>query len=167
MGSIRLRDTYCENALSKEIAYLLSLDIGRFLAGFYENAGIRTPYARYGGWENTLIAGHTPGHYLSALAQACQNAGVCEEDKKRLFEKLTRMVDGLLECGARREGFLWAAPAVRGGAEAQFDNVEQCARSGCGKSSRRMDRPPCSFMGRRDGGARPRRGIRRHERLPL
>ena len=125
LGSIRLRDTYCENALSKEIAYLLSLDIGRFLAGFYENAGIRTPYVRYGGWENTLIAGHTPGHYLSALAQACQNAGVCEEDKKRLFEKLTRIVDGLLECSARREGFLWAAPAVRGGAEAQFDNVEQ------------------------------------------
>ena len=52
LGSIFIRDAYLQNALSKEIDYLLSLDPGRFLAGFYENAGIPTPYVRYGGWEN-------------------------------------------------------------------------------------------------------------------
>ena len=39
-GSVVMEDGYLKNALKKEISYLLSLDDGRFLAGFYENAGI-------------------------------------------------------------------------------------------------------------------------------
>ena len=94
-GSIMMRDPYLENALEKEIDYLLSLDVGRFLAGFYENAGIPTPYVRYGGWEDKLIAGHCPGHYLSALAQASCNAGVLADKREKIRGKLVRMVDGL------------------------------------------------------------------------
>lgn len=126
-GGIRLRGEFFENALSKEVAYLLSLDEGRFLAGFYENAGIRTPYIRYGGWENMLIGGHCAGHYLSALAQACVNPGVEETSRNKLFYKLRRMTDGLLECQRNskgEKGFLWAAPAAGKDVEAQFDNVE-------------------------------------------
>ena len=129
MGSVVMEDEFLANALSKEIAYLLSLDDGRFLAGFYENAGMRTPFVRYGGWENTLIAGHAVGHYLSALAQAVCNRGVDENTRGKLFAKLRRMVDGLSECQQNskgKRGFLWAAPAASAGdAEAQFDNVER------------------------------------------
>lgn len=128
-GSVVMEDGYLKNALEKEISYLLSLDDGRFLAGFYENAGIRTPYVRYGGWESDLIAGHAVGHYLSALAQGCSNRGVGEEQRGKLYLKLKRMVDGLAECQSCSKGgkgFLWAAPPASAGyPEAQFDNVEK------------------------------------------
>ena len=128
LGSIVMEDEYLKNALAKEVSYLLSLDEGRFLAGFYENAGIRTPYVRYGGWESDLIAGHAAGHYLSALAQGCANGGVDDAARGKLYRKLTRMVDGLAECqrcSKGKRGFLWAAPpAAAGYPEAQFDNVE-------------------------------------------
>ena len=129
LGSIVMRDQYLENALDKEIDYLSSLDVGRFLAGFYENAGISTPYVRYGGWENKLIAGHCSGHYLSALAQASCNAGVAADKRDKIKQKLVRMVDGLKECQQNskgRPGFLWAAPLIsKENPEAQFDNVER------------------------------------------
>ena len=124
-GSIRLTGNYAKNALEKEISYLLSIDEGRLLAGFYENAGIPTRYVRYGGWEDKLIAGHTMGHYLSALAQAYKNGGVGETERAKLLRKLQRICDALLECGEKRGGLVWAAPAVKGGIEAQFDNVER------------------------------------------
>ena len=117
-GSVVMEDGYLKNALEKEISYLLSLDDGRFLAGFYENAGIRTPYVRYGGWESDLIAGHAVGHYLSALAQGCSNRGVGEEQRGKLYLKLKRMVDGLAECQSCSKGgkgFLWAAPPASAG----------------------------------------------------
>lgn len=128
LGSVLLRDGYCVNALEKEIKYLLSLQEGRLLAGFYRNAGLPTSFVRYEGWENSLIGGHTIGHYLTALSQAYVNAGVEESDRIKLYRKLRAIVDGLAECQAHslgKPGFLWGAtPARAEGAEAQFDNVE-------------------------------------------
>lgn len=128
-GSIVLTDAYQKNAFEKEIAYLLSLEEGRLLAGFYENAGIKTPFVRYGGWESMLIGGHTLGHYLSALAQAEQNAGLEDGDRAALARKRRRIIAGLAECQRHSRGepgFLWGAPAaLPGDAEAQFDNVER------------------------------------------
>lgn len=128
LGSVCLRDGYSVNALEKEISYLLSLQEGRLLAGFYRNAELPTPFVRYGGWEDSLIGGHTLGHYMTALAQACANAGVKESDRAALRKKLVALVDGLAECQAHslgKPGFLWGAtPARAEGAEAQFDNVE-------------------------------------------
>ena len=40
LGSIAVTDEYSQNAVNKEIEYLLSLDEGRLLAGCYENAGL-------------------------------------------------------------------------------------------------------------------------------
>ncbi len=123
-----LTDGKCAHALELEISYLRSLEAGRLLAGFYENAGLRTSFVRYGGWEGKLIAGHTMGHYLSALAQAATNAGVKETARGELLEKLQYIVGKLAFCQEHtrgKRGFLWAAPLVTGGAEAQFDNVER------------------------------------------
>ena len=126
LGSIRLRGEYVQNALDKEVRYLLSLDAGRLLAGFYENAGIRTPYVRYGGWESMLIGGHTLGHYLSAVSQASRNPGVPEEARERFLARVRRICDVLSECGARHSGLIWGAPLAEGaGIEVQFDNVER------------------------------------------
>ena len=72
IGKTTLTDPYAVNGLQKEIAYLLSLDEDRLLAGFYQNSALGgNGHAMYGGgWEGALIGGHTLGHYLSALAQA-------------------------------------------------------------------------------------------------
>lgn len=74
-----MTDNYCTNAFNKEIEYLLSFDVNRLLAGFRENAVLNTLGAKkYGGWENTNIAGHAVGHYLSAIAQAYQNPTITD-----------------------------------------------------------------------------------------
>ena len=71
LADVTMTDEYCTNAFDKELKYLLSFDNDRLLSGFRENAGLNTKGAkRYGGWENTNIAGHAVGHYLTALAQA-------------------------------------------------------------------------------------------------
>ena len=82
ISDVKMTDDYCTNAFEKEMKYLLSFDTERLLAGFRENAGLSTNGAkRYGGWENTNIAGHCVGHYLTALAQAYQNPNVTSDQK--------------------------------------------------------------------------------------
>ncbi len=130
MDEVVQLDDYCTNSLELELAYLTSFDADKLLAGFRETAGLSMKgAARYGGWENTLIGGHTMGHYLTAMAQAYVNAGVSEEDKKTIYAMLTEIVDGLLECQQNskgKEGFLFGATVLdASNVELQFDNVEQ------------------------------------------
>ncbi len=124
---VTMKDAWCVNALDKEADYLLSLDANRLLAGFYENAGLKTPYVRYGGWESGLIGGHTLGHFLSALSLASTNSGIARDKRLALQKKLLACVKGLKECQeALGTGFLWGAKMVQAGdPEAQFDNVER------------------------------------------
>lgn len=79
ISDITMLDSYSVNAFKKEMEYLLSFDTNRLLAGFRENAGLNTlGVKRYGGWENTNIAGHAVGHYMSAIAQAYQNPSLTD-----------------------------------------------------------------------------------------
>ncbi len=128
ISSVLQRDPCCVNALRKELDYLLSLDADRFLAGFRENAGLPKKAERYGGWEEMLIAGHTPGHYLTAAAQAVANPGTSRADGEALRQKLDYMVSELKLCQENskgKPGFLFAGilkdPADP---ELQFDHVE-------------------------------------------
>lgn len=129
LKDITMTDEYCTNAFSKEIKYLLSFDNNRLLAGFRENAGLNTWGAkRYGGWENTNIAGHTVGHYLTALAQAYQHPELTDSQRQELLSKMKALIDGMRECQKNskgRPGLIWAASHPNGtGVEVQFDNVE-------------------------------------------
>jgi len=129
MTDLKMTDSYAVNAFSKEVKYLLSFDNNRLLAGFRDNAGLNMQNAkRYGGWENTLIGGHTVGHYLSALAQAYTNPNLSESDRTAVMNKIKALVDGMAECQKNSKGqpgFLWAATKKSGkGVEFQFDNVE-------------------------------------------
>ena len=126
LSAVRIEDKYLINALAKECDYLSSLEEGRLLAGFYENAGIRTPFVRYGGWESGLIGGHTLGHYLTAIAQMSVHPALPLEKRAFFSARAKRMTDELSDCqDAAGSGFLWGAPLIAGGTEAQFDNVEQ------------------------------------------
>ncbi len=128
LSCVRVTDAFAHNALEREIDYLLSLQEGGLLAGFYENAGLKTSFVRYGGWEDMLIGGHTLGHYLTALAQAYVNPAVSEEKRSSAYRKLEKIVLGLADCQAHSKGesgFLWGArQPVSGGVEGQFDHVE-------------------------------------------
>lgn len=123
---VKLTDPFFINALSKEISYLLSLDNDRLLANFRKNGGVDWKDCEpYNGWENSLIGGHTMGHYLTALAQASVSAAASSSDRKKVYDKMTAIVDGLAEC-QRDNGFLWGANVINvGNLEIQFDNVEK------------------------------------------
>ena len=128
MGQVTVTDEYCANAFNKEIAYLLSFDTDRLLAGFRETAGLDMRGAvRYSGWEDDLIGGHCVGHYMTAVAQAY--ASLQEGDSRRdaLYKLAVTMTDGLKECQqALGTGFIFGAKIIdKNNVEAQFDNVEK------------------------------------------
>ena len=129
ISDITMTDNYCTNAFSKEMEYLLAFDTEKLLAGFRDNAGLSTNGAtRYGGWENTNIAGHCVGHYLTAIAQAYQNPTISDKDKNELYSRMKKLIDGMQQCqnnSKGKPGFLWAAPKPSdGNVERQFDRVE-------------------------------------------
>ncbi len=130
LSDVTMTDSYSANAFEKEIAYLLSFDANRLLCGFRENAGLNTNGARrYAGWENTLIAGHTIGHYLTALAQAYQNPTLTDAQRGKISDMLDTLLAGMRECQQHsrgKEGFLWAGQIKnQNNVEQQFDLVEQ------------------------------------------
>lgn len=99
LADITMEDAYCTNAFAKEIEYLLSFDVNRLLCGFRENAKMNTMGAkRYKGWEDTLIAGHTVGHYLTALAQAYLHPELTDTQKKKISDMLDGLLSGMAEC---------------------------------------------------------------------
>ena len=105
ISDVKMTDQYVTNAFSLELKYLLSFDNNRLLAGFRENAGMNTFGAkRYGGWENTLIGGHSVGHYLTALSQAYQNPNISAEERDALMNKMKVLVDGMKECQKNSKG---------------------------------------------------------------
>ncbi len=124
VSSVSAEGDFFENALEKEIDYLMSLDPERLLVNFRKNAGILTDLEPYGGWENSLIGGHTMGHYLTALSQAYVNAATPSSDRKKIYGRITELIDGLAEC-QRKNGFLWGASFLSVNVEEQFDNVEK------------------------------------------
>ncbi len=130
ISDITLTDAYSVNAFDKEMEYLLSFDMNRLLAGFRENAGLNTFGAKkYGGWENTNIAGHAIGHYLTAVAQAYQSPDISETQRDKLMSNMKTLIDGMRECQINskgKPGFIWAGGHPNSSnVEVQFDNVEQ------------------------------------------
>ena len=130
LSDITMTDSYCTNAFSKEVEYLLSFDTNRLLCGFRENAKMNTYGAqRYAGWENSLIAGHTVGHYLSAVAMAYQNPNLTDAQRKSFSDKLDALLNGMKECqnnSKGRPGFLWAGQVKNpNNVEQQFDLIQQ------------------------------------------
>jgi len=68
LSAVRLKPSIWATAVETNRKYLLLLDPDRLLHNFRKGAGLETKAPRYGGWENQSIAGHTLGHYLSALS---------------------------------------------------------------------------------------------------
>ncbi|WP_024891618.1 glycoside hydrolase family 127 protein [Luteimonas huabeiensis] len=67
-GSVRLLPSVFAEQVAATRGYLLRLSPDRLLHNFRQQAGLAPRAEPYGGWEADTIAGHTLGHYLSALA---------------------------------------------------------------------------------------------------
>ena len=127
LGQVDVTDAYLTNAENKDIAYLLSLDADRLLAGFRETAGLDMQgVSRYAGWETSLIGGHTLGHYLTAMAQAAATLPDTDERDWEIIARLTYIIDELKKCqDALGTGYIFGATLRdKKNVELQFDNVE-------------------------------------------
>lgn len=113
LNMVEITEPVLENALCKEQEYLRSIDSDRLLAGFRETAGLGKKAERYpGGWEDAELAGHTLGHYMTALAQLGAASGA-----RDIKYRLEYIVQQLAEC-QREDGYLSAS------GEELFDRLE-------------------------------------------
>lgn len=122
MDEVEILDDYYLAAQTSDIAFLKKFDNDRMLARFRETAGLDTKGAQaYGGWETSLLAGHSVGHYLTAAAQAVKTTGDTE-----LKDKLAAIIAGLAECQDKvGTGFIFGAQMEdKSKIELQFDILE-------------------------------------------
>jgi DUF1680 family protein len=75
---VTLRPSPFADALAANRRYLLSLDPERLLHNFYVSAGLPPKGPSYGGWESSGLAGHSLGHWLSAVSLLIANGGDAE-----------------------------------------------------------------------------------------
>nr|WP_287979403.1 beta-L-arabinofuranosidase domain-containing protein [Sphingomonas sp.] len=97
LAAVRLRPSDYDTAISVNRAYLLRLQPDRLLHNFRLYAGLTPKGAIYGGWESDTIAGHTLGHYLSALVLMWQQTGDAEMRRRADY-----IVGELALCQAKR-----------------------------------------------------------------
>lgn len=82
LAQVRLTPSPWLDAQQANLRFLLSLEPDRLLARFRENAGLTPKAPLYGGWESDIIAGHTLGHYLSALSLHHAHTGDAETRRR-------------------------------------------------------------------------------------
>ena len=93
-------------AMDANVNYLLKIEADRLLADFRTHAGLKAKGEKYGGWESSGLAGHTLGHYLSALSLHYASTGDAE-----FLTRANYIVDELDECQkARKTGYIGAIP---------------------------------------------------------
>lgn len=106
-----------KEAQRRNAQYLLDLDPDRLLHNFRRFAGLKPKAPRYGGWESTELAGHTLGHYLTAISLYYASSG-----DERFLERIDYIVDELAQVqAAQGDGY---ASSIPGGREL-FREIEQ------------------------------------------
>lgn len=111
LTAIKLAPSDYATALTTNRRYLLTLDPDRLLHNFRLYAGLEPKGALYGGWEADTIAGHTLGHYLSALVLTWQQTGDGEMRRRADY-----IVAELAEAQAKRgTGYVGALGRKRDG----------------------------------------------------
>lgn len=85
LSSVRLLPSPWLTAVTVNEAYLLSLSPDRLLHNFRAGAGLKPRGEGYGGWENDTIAGHSLGHYLSAISLMHAQTGNAELRRRAAY----------------------------------------------------------------------------------
>jgi DUF1680 family protein len=105
-GDVELLNSPFKEAMEADTRYLLSLKPDRLLSQFRSHSGLMPKDEIYGGWENSGLAGHTLGHYLSACA--LQYAATRDT---AWLNRVNYVVKELDECQrARKTGYIGAIP---------------------------------------------------------
>ena len=108
LAHVRLLDSPFKQAMERNADYLLRLEADRFLHNTRKYAGLQPKGELYGGWEAKGIAGHTLGHYLTALAQQFAATG-----DARFRERLSYTVSEMATCqDAYGDGYVGALPPL-------------------------------------------------------
>ena len=108
LGQVQLLEGPFKRAMERNAKYLLSLDPDRLLHNTRKYAGLQPKGALYGGWEARGIAGHTLGHYLTALSQQYAATG-----DARFRDRIDYIVREMAECQrAYGDGYVGALPPV-------------------------------------------------------
>jgi len=106
VSDVKLLDGPFAEAMKADVNYLLKIEPDRLLSDFRIHAGLKAKGERYGGWESSGLAGHTLGHYLSALALHYASTG-----DQAFLKRANYIVDELYECQqARKTGYIGAIP---------------------------------------------------------
>ena len=110
LSAVRLLPSPYLTAVTVNLEYLLRLEPDRLLHNFLSQAGLTPKGAVYAGWESDTIAGHTLGHYLSALALMHAQTGdaECKRRVNYIVDELARCqsqsADGFVAGFTRRRG---------------------------------------------------------------
>ncbi|TPE64787.1 glycoside hydrolase family 127 protein [Sandaracinobacter neustonicus] len=97
LAAVRLKPSDHARAVEANRAYLHRLQPDRLLHNFRKYAGLEPKAPIYGGWESDTIAGHTLGHYLTALVLMHQQTGDAE-----MRRRADTIVGELAEAQAKR-----------------------------------------------------------------
>src|SRR5438105_375048 len=102
LSQVRLLDGIFKERQDTHARYLLMVEPDRLLAPFRRQAGLPPKAQNYGGWEARDIAGHSLGHYLSALSLLFASTG-----EEQVRERINYIVDELAVCQkANGDGYL-------------------------------------------------------------
>lgn len=92
LSAVRLLPSDFATAVEVNRGYLLSLSADRLLHNFMKYAALPPKGEIYGGWESDTLAGHTLGHYLSALVCMYEQTGdvACKQRADYIVDELAR-----------------------------------------------------------------------------
>ncbi|MEH3120658.1 MAG: glycoside hydrolase family 127 protein [Sphingomonas phyllosphaerae] len=120
LSDVRLSASDFATAVEADRSYLLELSADRLLHNFRKYAGLEPKGEIYGGWESDSLAGHTLGHYLTALVLMHQQTGDAECRRRADY-----IVAELAEAQAKRgTGYVGALGRKRKGESAIVDGEE-------------------------------------------
>jgi DUF1680 family protein len=106
LNQVQLLNGPFKTAMKADEAYLLSINPDRLLSDFRSHSGLKPKGAKYEGWESSGLAGHTLGHYMSAIAMHYASTGDAE-----FLKRANYIVSELDECQkARKTGYIGAIP---------------------------------------------------------
>ena len=108
LSEVQLLDSPFKKAMDLNGQVLLKLEPDRLLHNTRKYAGLQPKGEIYGGWEAVGIAGHTLGHYLTALSLHYKATG-----DKRFRDRVANIVKEMGECQVRYgDGYIGALPPV-------------------------------------------------------
>lgn len=106
LKDVQLLESPFKKAMQVDAAYLLSIEPDRLLSDFRAHSGLKPKGKIYGGWESSGLAGHTLGHYLSAISMHYASTRDPE-----FLKRVNYIVKELNECQiARKTGYIGAIP---------------------------------------------------------